>query len=406
MSKPKIQNQTSKFWEFTNAAGSKKGDLYLYGAISSSNYGGWWGETDDITPAGFREDLEALGNIDELNVHIFSEGGSVFAGTAIYAMLKQHKANINVYVEGLAASIASVIAMAGDNIYMSKTAMMMVHNPMEVLFGTFNSRDLLQFAHALDKIQTPIVEAYKEKSGLSDEEVIKLLDGEGGEGTWMSADEAIEKGLADGVIPDEMTLEPVNVVSQGKYTYRGHTIDLTKYPNAPNLEGVKNNIKEVKSVTGKTSTTVADPPTEGQPDTALAGEGAVMEPVAGAQGATGATGATEGPVAEFERGVQVERERVSALDAMAAAAPECAEIVARAKTEGLSELETSRQIFARLAEDKKSAPQNAGATIYQALIADAGVIPPLGAMAPTQPEDYKAKAKEITERINKMRSVN
>ena len=96
-----------KFWEF-KATSAKKGELLIYGDIASST---WWG--DEVTPNDFKKGLDALGDISELDVYINSNGGDIFAGQAIYSMLKRHDAKVTVYVDGLAASIASVIAMAG-----------------------------------------------------------------------------------------------------------------------------------------------------------------------------------------------------------------------------------------------------------------------------------------------------
>ena len=109
-----------KFWSMTKPT-NDSADLLLYGPISESS---WWG--DEITPKQFADDLEALGDVSEINVRINSGGGDVFAGQAIHSMLKRHAANVTVYVDGLAASIASIIAMAGDTVVMPRGAMMMI----------------------------------------------------------------------------------------------------------------------------------------------------------------------------------------------------------------------------------------------------------------------------------------
>ena len=105
-------------------------------------------EDADVTAASFKKDLDALGDIDTLNIYINSPGGSVFEGQAIYSQLQRHKARKNVYVDGIAASIASVIAMAGDTVYMPKNAMMMIHNPWGVVVG--NAEDMRKHADSLD----------------------------------------------------------------------------------------------------------------------------------------------------------------------------------------------------------------------------------------------------------------
>src|SRR5690554_544642 len=128
----------------------KTGELILYGEISDYT---WWG--DEVTPKQFKEDLDALGDIDILNVYINSPGGDVFAGQAIYSMLKRHKAYVNVFIDGIAASIASLIAMAGDKVIMPANAMMMIHNPW--VFATGNANDLRKIADDLDKIRDSMI---------------------------------------------------------------------------------------------------------------------------------------------------------------------------------------------------------------------------------------------------------
>ena len=130
-----------KFWNFKAQDGN--GELMLYGEISSAT---WYG--DEITPKQFKDDLDSLGDIENLNIYINSGGGDVFAGQAIYTMLKRHKAFKTVYIDGLAASIASVIAMAGDKIIMPKNAIMMIHNAWTVVAG--NKDELRKMADDMD----------------------------------------------------------------------------------------------------------------------------------------------------------------------------------------------------------------------------------------------------------------
>lgn len=179
-----------RFWEFKNAA-NKSGELYIYGVITSYK----WDESD-TTAQSFKNELEALGDIDTLNVYINSPGGSVFQGQAIHTILKRHKAAVNVHIDGIAASIASVIAMAGDKVYMPKNAMMMIHKPWNVIAGNANA--LRKAADALDKIEESVVEAYLSKTGdaVSQEKLSQMLDDE----TWLTAQECLEYGLCDEVV--------------------------------------------------------------------------------------------------------------------------------------------------------------------------------------------------------------
>lgn len=177
--------KNKKFWSF-KAKDNKTGELTLYGEISSST---WWG--DEVTPKQFKEDLDALGDIETLNVYINSPGGDVFAGQTIYSMLKRHKAQVNVYVDGVAASIASLIAMAGDKIIMPANAMMMIHSPWTIAMG--NAQDFRKLADDMDKIRDSMIVAYESRSALTSEEIAEIMDAE----TWLSAEECLEYGFAD-----------------------------------------------------------------------------------------------------------------------------------------------------------------------------------------------------------------
>jgi ATP-dependent Clp protease protease subunit len=176
-----------KFWNFKNQSNSAA-DLYFYGEISEYS---WWG--DEVTPKSFKADLDALGDIAELNIYINSPGGDVFAAQAIYSMLKRHKSNKCVYIDGLAASAASVVALAGDKVIMPINSMLMIHNPWTIGIGS--SADFRKLADDLDKIRESIVAVYRDKTGLTDEDIISLMDAE----TWMTAEDAYGYGFADEV---------------------------------------------------------------------------------------------------------------------------------------------------------------------------------------------------------------
>ena len=182
-----IKNKNKKFWNF-KALDKNTGELTLYGEISEYS---WWG--DEITPKQFKEDLDALGDIDTLNVYINSPGGDVFAGQTIHSILKRHKATVNIYVDGLAASIASIVAMSGDTITMPKNTMMMIHNPWTWMAGSAN--EFRKMADDLDKIRESMISAYLDKAEdkLDRDKLVELLDAE----TWLTADECLEYGFAD-----------------------------------------------------------------------------------------------------------------------------------------------------------------------------------------------------------------
>ena len=178
----------NKFWKFKNQVSHDgSSHLYLEGTIASET---WWG--DEVTPEAFRNELRQMKG--DLMVHINSQGGDVFAGVTIYNALKDYakgKGKVTVKVDGLAASIASVVAMAGDEIIMAPGTMMMIHNPWSM--GVGSADELRKAADTLDEIKDAILPIYTERSGLSDEEVQELMDNE----TWMTAEKAVELGFAD-----------------------------------------------------------------------------------------------------------------------------------------------------------------------------------------------------------------
>lgn len=201
----KVKNK--KFWNL-KALDKKTGELTLYGEISNET---WWG--DEVTPKEFKADLDGLGEIDTLNIYINSPGGDVFAGQAIHSMLKRHKAYKNVYIDGLAASIASVIAMAGDTIFMPKNSMMMIHNPWTFAWG--NANELRKQADDLDKIRESLIEAYLSKAGnkLSKETLIEIMDNE----TWLTAQECYDYGLCDELVEEKEIAASINTELFAKY---------------------------------------------------------------------------------------------------------------------------------------------------------------------------------------------
>jgi len=149
----------------------------------------WFG--DGVTAKKFRSDLNALGAVSEIIVRINSPGGAVFDGVAIYNALKEHAAKVIVHVDGLAASIASVIAMAGDEVIMGVGSQMMIHDPWMLAIG--DSDDMRKAAEMLDKVGTGLIDAYAAKTGKSHSEIAEWMAAE----TWFTPDDAIEHGFAD-----------------------------------------------------------------------------------------------------------------------------------------------------------------------------------------------------------------
>lgn len=177
--------------------------LFLNGTIAEES---WF--DDDITPQLFRDELNA-GNGD-ITVWINSPGGDCVAAAQIYNMLMNYKGNVTIKIDGIAASAASVIAMAGTKVIMSPVSMMMIHNPATAAFG--DSADMQKAIAMLDEVKESIINAYEIKTGLSRTKLSHLMDAE----TWMDANSAIEMGFADEImqrnVSDNIEVPKVSMV--------------------------------------------------------------------------------------------------------------------------------------------------------------------------------------------------
>lgn len=163
-------------------------DLFFYGDIVSETWQSEWYE-DDMAPGDVKKFLDQLDGTENINIHINSGGGSVFGGIAIYNMLRRNNAHKTVYVDGLAASIASVIMMAGDEIVIPKNATVMIHKPSaSYFFTTKNADDLRKDAESLDTCQEAIMQTYMTKAKVDKEEIEQKVNDE----TWLTGEEAAE----------------------------------------------------------------------------------------------------------------------------------------------------------------------------------------------------------------------
>lgn len=175
------------------------GVLFMYGDIYMSSY-----YDEDITPKQVIEAISSLGDIDTLDIHLNSNGGDVFAGVAIKNYLEGLGIKINVYVDALAASIASVIAQAASKgcLFMYSNTMMMIHDPWTICMG--NARELRENADRIDKISnSTILESYMKRAKISEDEVLEFMAQE----KWFSAKEALENGFCDEIIDTNSTVD-------------------------------------------------------------------------------------------------------------------------------------------------------------------------------------------------------
>ena len=175
-----------KFWNWIHDDGGGR-ILRLEGPIDSESF---WG--DEITPAMFREDLEA--EEGDVTVWINSPGGNVFAAAEIYTMLRDYAGAVTVRIASIAASAASVIAMAGNRVEMSPTALLMIHDPSTIAMG--NTKDMEKAIATLNEVKESIINAYAAKTGLRHNKIAELMSNE----TWMNAKKAVELGFADEVL--------------------------------------------------------------------------------------------------------------------------------------------------------------------------------------------------------------
>ena len=161
--------------------------LHLEGPIDNDNF---WG--DEVTPHAFRSDLESEDG--DVTVWINSPGGNVFAAAEIYTMLKDYKGTVTVRIASIAASAASVIAMAGDKVQMSPTALLMIHDPSTIAIG--NTKDMEKAIETLNEVKESIINAYSAKTGLRRSRISELMQSE----TWMNAKKALELGFCDEIL--------------------------------------------------------------------------------------------------------------------------------------------------------------------------------------------------------------
>ena len=194
-----MKTQAKKFWAWKNLAEDGQPEervLELYGTIAEES---WF--DDDITPRMFKDELNA--GSGDVTVWINSPGGDCIAASQIYTMLMDYKGNVTVKIDGIAASAASVIAMAGTKVLMAPTALMMIHNPMTGAFG--DHEDMLKAIEMLNEVKESIINAYEIRTNLSRAKLSHLMSSE----TWMNAKKAIELGFADEILTDDKTVADV-----------------------------------------------------------------------------------------------------------------------------------------------------------------------------------------------------
>lgn len=190
-----------KFFQLTTSEDGTTADLDIYGDISSC----WW-DDDAMSAPKLSKQLDELGDVSQINVHINSYGGEVAEGLAIYSALRRHKARVRTTCDGFACSIASVIFMAGDERLMSDASLLMIHNAWTSALGV-NAADLRKLADDMDTITSASKSAYMARVSITEDELTELMDAE----TWISPADAVDMGFATAV----ETFESGDKASQG-----------------------------------------------------------------------------------------------------------------------------------------------------------------------------------------------
>ena len=223
--------KAQKFWKWKNQLEeepSAERVLEFYGTIAEES---WY--DDDITPAMFKEELFA--GSGPITIWISSPGGDCIAASQIYSMLMDYKGDITVKIDGIAASAASVIAMAGTKVLMAPTAVMMVHNPATMAFG--DHVEMEKAIEMLSEIKESIINAYEIKTGLPRKQLAKMMDNT----TWMNANKAVEFGFADDILTDEKRNPDTN---EG-YEFEASAVERTL------INKISNKMKSKSNTTGR-----------------------------------------------------------------------------------------------------------------------------------------------------------
>lgn len=199
---------------------------------------------DDVTPQLFKNDLYAESG--DVTVWLNSPGGDCVAAAQIYNMLKEYPGNITIKIDGIAASAASLIAMAGNEVLMSPVSMMMIHNPMTAAIG--NADEMQKAAAMLDEVKDSIINAYELKTGLTRAKLSHLMDDE----TWMNAVTAVDLGFADGILYRDSDKEDEKAEDDDKTDGEPET-------EPEQDEDEKDNKKKAEPQTGKSQNKVSKP---------------------------------------------------------------------------------------------------------------------------------------------------
>lgn len=298
------------FWNFQDSTNNGTAELYIYGPIVSN--ASWW--DDSVDAVQFSDDLKALGGKD-VTVHINSPGGDVFAAHAIHNQLIAYAGNVDVIIDGIAASAATIIAMAGARITMPTNSMMMIHNPAMGLDDHYTADDLDKYANALRAVRQSIIAAYMKRVSVDQTQIEQMMDAE----TWLTAQECVDLGLADAVDGR------INSVLDGNnLIVNSLKIDITNYKNRKGLAHCVNAQDDEKKG--------AEVLSKSKLEEILNALGLRIDDTTAPQPAPAAPAVDAKAIAA--EAVAQERQRMADLDAMADGNPAVAAIISTAKRNG------------------------------------------------------------------------
>ena len=311
-----------KFWNMASVS-DDEGEITLYGDVVSEKPYSWWtGEEIPglyITPEGFMEDLAAVKDKSKITVKLNSCGGDLYTGIAIHNALKALSAKVNVVVEGIAASAASVIMCAGDTVTVYPGSLVMIHGVSVMLWDYMNIQDMKQLMKGMDASERAVAEIYNAKTGIETETLRSMMTKE----TWLTGREALEKGFADALKEDEN--EPSLSMSADKKVLfvNGVRHNIDGLRNVPGHIPVKNfaTPPAVPGVNKKPTATAAQKEGGNTPMTIEEMRAAHPDVVAQIeQNATNAANAANAQATA--EAVNAERQRLAAIDSIAASIPD------------------------------------------------------------------------------------
>ena len=225
----------NKYISISDKASNGSGEMYIYGDIADEK---WYDE--DVTPKTIRDALTQMGAVKNLDIHINSNGGSCIAGNAIISILDNYRRKngtvLNIYIEGIAASMGSGIASVGDNVYMADNALFMIHKPLLAMVG--NADDMQKAIEVLNKTEDTLVNNYMRRFKGSEEDLRQMMSDE----SWLSADEAKEWGFVDEIVEGVKVAASATGIKIGNQVFENKVSDMikNKYPNINLAKGEKN----------------------------------------------------------------------------------------------------------------------------------------------------------------------